>query len=72
MKMDENNVTFSKEFLKKAKDAAIINAILAFTPEEQVKPTKMMFQAFARRGVSPQTVVDVIAKMAMEGGFNDE
>ena len=68
---EENNVTFSKEFLLYAENKKKLNELLSFIPEELAEQTKMLFRAFAKHGVPAKTVIDALAEFAMEGGFND-
>ena len=68
---EEYDVTFGKDFLKHAEGLAITNFITSMMPEEEAKVIRMIIRAFAKHGVPAQTVLDVIAELAMEGGFND-
>ncbi len=69
--MEGFNVSFSAELYQKMEDAAIVNLITSLMPEKEIKQSRAVFRAFAKRGVSARIVLEALAEVAMEGGFEN-
>ena len=71
--MDESKVSFSPYLLNKLEEIAFLKIIESTSTIEQAKLTKTLVQAFTKRGVPMNTIIEAlieISRKSQNGGDN--